>query len=171
MKLRHFAVASCVLSVGCANYDFARARRADGTLDMSKLIADLQASKEKHLTDGVWIPLIHMDITTFEPSDVSARGPYLRGGYVLSHIDAWGPLFLAGSADRVVMDGNGETVETADNEWAVWGVAYAERDQQVDTKWGKRVDSSHRILLVFGGDSVAYRQPAESGEQPPKKEP
>ena len=63
------------------------------------------------------------------------------------------------------------TIETADSEWALWGVAYAERDQQVDTKWGTRVDRSHRVLLIFGGDSVAYRQPAESAVQPAKKSP
>ena len=102
------------------------------------------------------------------------------GGYVLSHVDAWGPLFLAGGADQTVMDGNGETIETADSDWALWGVVYVDRDQQVDTKWGKRVDSTHRVLLLFGNDSVAYRQASDSAppatakptqQEPAKKQP
>src|SRR5262245_32793602 len=171
MKLRHFVVATCVFAANCDNYDFARAKRPDGSLDTAKLIADLHASKEKKLTDGVWIPLIHMDITTFELSEEAHGAPYLRGGYVLSHIDAWGPLFLGGAADRVVMDSKGETIESADHEWVLWGIAYVDRDLQIDTKWGKRVDNTHRILLLFGGDSVAYRQPPESMPQPAKSEP
>jgi hypothetical protein len=171
MKLRLAFVASCVLLTGCANYDFARARRPDGTLDMSKLIADLAASSDKTLSDGVWIPLIHMDITTFEASGQSRSGPFFRGGYVLSHLDAWGPLFLGGSSEQFLVDEKGEAVESGERDWVLWGAAYFDRDQRVDTKWGKRVDSSHRVLLLFGGDHTVYQQPPEKAEQPAKKAP
>jgi hypothetical protein len=164
-------VASCVLLAGCTNYDFAKARRPDGSFDTTKLIADLAASGEQQLSDGVWIPLIHMDITTFKSSERARSVPLYRGGYELSHIDAWGPLFLGGNSDVLLVDGKGAKIETAERDWVLWGVGYANHEQRVDTKWGERVDSSNRVLLLFGGDTSAYRQAPEPALQPEKKQP
>lgn len=153
---------------GCSNYDFAKARRADGSFDTAVLIADLAASGKRELTDGVWIPLIHMDITTFRSAELSKSSPYFRGGFVLSRIDAWGPLFLGGSADMLLVDAKGETIETGERDWVLWGVAYGHHEQQIDTTRGKRIDSAERVLLLFGGDTTAYRQ---ADAQPEKKAP
>lgn len=144
---------------GCSNYEFARAKKPDGTFDVAKLVADLKASGKQELIEGTWIPLIHMDITSFKSSELSKSSPYYRGGFELSHIGAWGPLFLGGSSDMLLVDEKGETIETGERDWVLWGVAHAHHDLEIDTTRGKRVDSSDRVLLVFGGDSTAYRQP------------
>jgi hypothetical protein len=158
MKLRLPLVVSSVLLAGCANYDFSKARRADGSFDTAKLIADLAASGEPELSDGVWIPLIHMDITSFKASRGSQSAPYFHGGFELSHIDAWGPLFLGGSTDLLLVDEKGETIETSERSWVLWSVAYAHRELEIETTRGVRFDGSDRVLLVFGGETSAYRQ-------------
>ncbi len=161
---RTFASLTLLLTA-CANYDFAKARRTDGTYDLAKLIADLEASGKEQLSDGVWIPLIHMDVTTFKPAD-----PGMPDGYELSEVTASGPLFLVGSGEHTCIDKDGKPVERIESEWLGWGALYFDREQRIETIWGTRLHSRHAVLLIFGGDHTVYGQPAAtSGSQEPEE--
>lgn len=144
-----------LLCAGCANYDFAAARLPDGSFDRQKLIADLQASGEQSLSDGIWIPLIWLDITTFAPARWDEPD-----GYVLSQISGVGPLFLAGRHDKTLCDPNGASIEQRDMDWFGWGLLWLDRQSRVETVAGTRFESDWRLLTVLGRDGeVDYVRP------------
>lgn len=165
---RTLAASLALLLTGCANYDFAKARRTDGTYDFAALIAELDKSGKNELSDGVWIPLIHMDVTTFKPAE-----PGMPEGYALSEMTASGPLFLIGSVERTCIDKDGKPIERIESDWVGWGALYFDREQRIETSWGTRRHSRHAVLLIFGGDHTHYGQapaPAES-KQPAESKP
>jgi hypothetical protein len=150
------ALAAALLLPACTNYDFAKARRPDGTWDHQRLVADLQASGEEKLTAGTWIPLLYMDLTIFKPSD-----PCYPRGYTLDHFSAVGPVFLAGSMQREVVTSDGTAVETGRDRWLGWGLVYRGKDEAVPTPHGERRYDSDRCLLLFGGDDDVVYVPAK----------
>ena len=150
------ALAATLLLPACTNYDFAKARRPDGSWDHQRLVADLQASGEEKLTAGTWIPLLYMDLTIFKPSD-----PCYPRGFTIEQFGAVGPVFLAGSMQREVVTGDGVTVETGRDRWLGWGLLYRGQDQAVPTPHGERRQDSDRCLLLFGGDDDVVYVPAK----------
>jgi hypothetical protein len=144
------ALSLCALTA-CSTYDFARARLPDGSLDTKKLIADLEASGKHSLDQGTWIPLIYLELTTFEKSD-----DQLPEGYTLTHLKSFGPLFFAGGNDMKILAKDGASVEARDREWAGWGVLYHDHDSYVGTPYGTRREKHERFLLLFGSDHVLY---------------
>lgn len=145
--------------VACNNYDFAKARKADGELDLPKLIADLKASGDEQLTEGTWIPLLWLDLTTFGPSK-----PNYPKGYTLQEVASAGPIFCAGKHTVRYVDEQAAPIEREDRRWLGWGVLYHDHEGRVVTPSGTRVDDSHRLALIFGDDSTNYvtARPAES---------
>lgn len=135
----------------CTTYDFSQARLPDGSLDQKKLITDLEASGKRALDEGTWIPLLYLDLLTFEKSDRE-----LPEGYTLTHVKSFGPLFFAGSADEKVLAKDGTSIEARDREWAGWGVLYNDRDSYVGTGYGTRHEKRERFLLLFGEDELTY---------------
>ncbi len=136
-----------LLLASCANYDFATARLPDGRFDTQKLIADLEASGKDSLSDGIWIPLVHLDITTFERARWDAPA-----GYELSQITSYGPVFLAGAHDITLYDPKGTVIEQRDLEWLGCGVLWFDRDTRIETIAGPRLQSDWRLLLLLGRD-------------------
>ncbi len=146
------ALAAVFVFPACANYDFAKARRPDGSWDQQRLIADLNASGEEKLTAGTWIPLLYMDLTIFKPSD-----PGYPAGFTLEQYGAVGPVFLAGDWERQVMTRDGTPIERDRDRWLGWGLLYRGSDQAVPTAHGERRYDNDRCLLLFGGDDdVVY---------------
>lgn len=135
----------------CTTYDFSQARLPDGSLDTKKLIADLNASGKDSLTEGFWIPLIHLDLQTFEKN-----GRELPAGYTLTMVKSYGPLFFGGSTDEKIFDQDGGSIEASDHEWIGWGLLYHDRDSYVGTKHGTRHGKRERFLLFFGSDDTVY---------------
>ena len=157
MRFPQPAVAAALFAfAACSTYDFSKARLPDGSLDVPRLIQDIEASGRNSLDEGIWIPLIHTRVLCFEKN-----GPDLPKGYTLRDVKAWGPLFFAGGADAKVVDEHGKAIESGDREWAGWGVIYRDRDQYVETPHGTRHEKHERILLLFGGDHTAYAQPSK----------
>lgn len=160
--MRHPFLLLLVPIAACSNYDFAKARTADGALDVPKLIADLQASGEKQLHQGLWIPLLWLDLTTFEASDAN-----YPAGFTLQAIHGIGPIFCAGQRTASYVDLQGATIERDDCRWLGWGALYHDLDNRVETPSGTRVDSRHRVALIFGSDGIAYVAPRPA-EAPPR---
>lgn len=144
------AALGAVFATACANYDFAKARLPNGEYDHAKLIADLKASGETSLMQGLWIPLIYMDLTSFGPSE-----PALPTGYTLKTITSCGPIFTFGSMDRIAVDPEGKWIDTQATDWVVWGLAYYDHEDWSRTPDGRRLRHNERWLL-FGGDHILY---------------
>ena len=146
------ALAAIFLLPACTNYDFAKARRPDGSWDQQRLIADLNASGQEKLTAGTWIPLIYANLTTFKPS-----APCYPTGFTLEQYGAVGPVFLAGDFERQVMTSEGMPIERDRDRWFGWGLVYRGREEAVPTAHGERRSDRDRCLLLFGGDDdVVY---------------
>ena len=159
--MRHTFLLLLVPIAACSNYDFAKARTADGGLDVPKLIAALQASGEKQLHQGLWIPLLWLDLTTFEASDAN-----YPAGFTLQEIHGIGPILCAGQRTASYVDQQGAQIERDDRRWLGWGVLYHDLDNRVETPSGTRVDYQHRVALIFGNDGIVYRTPRPA-EVPP----
>jgi len=144
-----------LLLAACSNYEFARARQADGSYDLPKLIADLQASGEERLTEGSWFPLVHLDITSFAASD-----PQYPAGYTLTETTGFGPVFSAFDTQKTIVDGVGAVIERERVLGLLLGLLYYDHDQHVETPSGRREEERRRFLLVFGRDDMCYRRPA-----------
>ncbi|MBL9078230.1 MAG: hypothetical protein JNL08_12040 [Planctomycetes bacterium] len=160
------AVAAAALAAlpACSTYDFDQARRADGSFDIPKLIADLEASGQDRLDCGTWIPLLYLDVVSFERTAVP-----MAAGYHLEHFRSYGPAFCAGSRDEWYVDAHGADIEHGDREWLAWGVLYHDRDEYVVTPHGVRHRGHERIALLFGNDGVRYAPTvaARPAEAPP----
>jgi len=144
-----------LLLASCANYDFAAARLPDGGFDTQKLIADLEASGDESLSCGIWIPLLYLDITTFDHSRTDQPE-----GYTLSRITGVGPVFLAGTHDTDLFDRGGTAIEQRDLDWAGWGLLWFDRDTRIETIAGPRFENDWRLLTVFGRHhDVSYVRP------------
>jgi len=146
---------SLALLSACSSYDFAAARKPDGELDVARLITDLKASGKEQLVEGLWIPLLWCDVTTFGPA---ARG--YPAGYTLSEFTSVGPLFCAGHHDRRHLDTNGGPIERVDRDWFGWGILFHDTDERIETPSGPRLESSRRYALILGRDHTWY-QPQE----------
>jgi hypothetical protein len=161
------ATLALVLLTACANYDFAKARRPDGSMDFAKLIHDLDASGEKSLYDVTWIPLLWLDFNTFERSKYN-----YPDGYTLLRADAYGPAFCAGSATFEIVDLQGTAIESETWDWLGWGLLYYDLDQRIETMSGPRLFDRGRFALLFRWDHPLYltkRAPeAEPAEPTPK---
>ena len=140
------------LVAGCHSYDFAKARLPDGTYDGKKLMADLKASGEETLSDGYWIPLLHCDITSFGPTRSGI--PFT---YNVSHWSAYGPLFCLGKAEQQTFAGDGSKLEDNERHWGLWGIAYHDLEERIETKHGQRTHGDWRVALLFGQESIYYR--------------
>jgi hypothetical protein len=151
VTLRPFAFLLLAAATACSSYDFARARLPDGSYDTARLIADLEASGQDGLSQGLWIPLLWFDLTTFDRND-----PLLPAGYTLSTINAFGPVFCGGSHDTKVLDVHGAEVERQRREWFGWGGLYFDDDEAIATTHGMRHEGRTRWLLLFGGKSRFY---------------
>jgi hypothetical protein len=148
---RSIVATFCALfTTACANYDFATARLPNGELDHARLIADLRASGADELHQGLWIPLLYMDLTSFEPSK-----PGLPPGYTLTAMRGYGPIFSFGSYDRVAVDPEGAWLDTQDSGWLVWGLLHYDHKDWCRTPDGRRLRHEERWLL-FGGDDIMY---------------
>ena len=145
----------------CSNYDFARARNPDGTYDVPKLMADLKAAGNQQLKQGIWIPLIYFDMTTFGPN---AYG--MPNGYTLDTGTGYGPLFLAGATVRHTYDPKGAEFESEDREWFGWGIIYKDHDLNIATEFGRRHRGRTNWLLLFGLPTDAYSVPANKAAKP-----
>ncbi len=130
----------------CANYDFSKARTVDGGLDTRKLIADLKASGEESLSDGIWIPLIYCNITNFKASSMPGK----PAGYEFSHWTGVGPLFVTGAYEKALVGTDGTTIEKDDRLWLGWSVLLDDRDGRIETVAGSRLESTWRVLLLLG---------------------
>jgi hypothetical protein len=142
--------ASAVLC-SCANYDFAKARLPNGEPDMPKLLADLKASGEDSLSSMTWIPLVYLNLQTFEPSKSENFG-----GYTLLDSHVYGPLFCVGDVDRVLVDAQGGPVESNDYFWLGWGIPYHGHHERIETKAGHRVRDDWRVAVVLGRDDSCH---------------
>lgn len=136
---------------GCSSYDFRQARTIDGGLDTNKLITDLKASGAESLSDGIWIPLVYCDITTFRP----AR-PGKPVGYEFAHWTGVGPLFVTGAREETLVDRDGNVIEDEDRVWLGWGLLLDDRDERIETTVGPRLESRFRVLGLLGNDDVVY---------------
>ncbi len=140
------------LAAACTNYDFAQARLPNGGYDTRKLIADLKASGRTSLSEGFWIPLLHCDITQFGPSKAGEPA-----GYTLGQMQAYGPLFFAGSMDELYFTAEGEPVgEERDRRWLGWGVLLHGEEERLQTHLGPRTRKEWRVALVLGNDDIRY---------------
>lgn len=149
--LHRLALVALTLLPGCANYDFAKARTIDGKLDTKKLIADLKASGEDSLSDGIWIPLIWCDIASFRASQ-----PGKPTGYEFSRWTGVGPLFVNGSYEKALIDAEGTTVESDDRVWIGWTLLLDDRDGRIETVAGPRLETTWRALVLFGYDDHVF---------------
>lgn len=149
--VRPFALLPLAAAAACSSYDFAAARLPDGSYDMPKLIADLDASGKDQLSSGLWIPLVWLDLETFGRSD-----PLLPDGYTLSRLSSFGPVFLGGHRETHVVDVHGADVERHWNTWVGWGTLYYDDREAVGTLHGVRHSGLTRLLLLFGGSSLFY---------------
>lgn len=145
---------SLALSAACSNYDFARARNADGEFDIPMLIEDLDASGESTLIDWFWIPLIYLDMTTFSRADAA-----LPAGYRLNDATSYGPLFLVGAGDMAIIDAAGKTIEHSDSDWLLLGL-WQSTTTRVESVVGPRVDDRSRALFgLLNWENVHYLPP------------
>ncbi len=135
----------------CANYDFATARRPDGSMDFAKLIHDLDAAGEKSLYDVTWIPLLYLDFNTFQRSEYN-----YPDGYTLLQADAFGPVFCVGGSASEIVDEQGAAIEREDWTWLGWGLLHYDLDQRVETKSGPRLFDRGRFALLFHWDHPLY---------------
>jgi hypothetical protein len=141
---RHIPMlAIAAMFAACTNYDFAKARRADGSWDYPRLIADLKASGEERLRAGTWIPLIWMDLQHFGPT----TEPGMPAGHKLSHLTSYGPVFCVGDRDETFVDGDGRWIEDDELDWSLWGVLHRDRAATCETTRGRRRASSGGFLL------------------------
>ena len=154
-------LALCLSLAGCANYDFAMAKKASGEWDMQKLIADLQTSGETQLSNGIWIPLIYTNLTTFSRSH-----PLMPDGYTLRDMTAIAPIFCAGSHEEWIVDEAGAPVEQSDRWWVGWGLLLHDYDEYVHTPSGLRCHGRFRWLALFGNDSVHYLSMSRKSNAP-----
>lgn len=148
---RPFAVLTFAALTACSTYDFAAARLPDGSYDTKKLIADLDASGERRLSSGIWIPLIWLDLETFERND-----PTLPEGYTHERLTSFGPVFFGGSLSRNVVDTDCADVESRERDWFGWGGLFFDEEEDVATTHGNRHEGRSRFLLLFGGRSRFY---------------
>jgi hypothetical protein len=142
-----------ITAAACSSYDFAAVRHPDGSYDLQQLASDLEASGKEQLSEGVWIPLIYLDVTTFKRSD-----PLMPEGYTLSELTGYGPIFFAGDGEETVFDGRLEKVESTQGNWIVWGIGFRDREQDIETPSGTRVEETRRALLLLGYDTLSYRR-------------
>ena len=153
MLTHRTALCSLVLLLtACANYDFARARTPDGRVDMKKLVTDLEASGKPQLSNGLWIPGIYLNLTTFQANAL----PNLPDGYTLDKMTGVGPIFFAGGRDQTLLDKQGNQIEESDRDWLGWGLLWDDHDQRVETSHGLRCEGRLRYLGVFGRESLTY---------------
>jgi hypothetical protein len=138
---------AAIVLPACTGYDFAKARHVDGSPDLPKLIADLKASGEDELEDGVWVPLVHMDVTTFEASK-----PHFPPGYTLTRIRAYGPLFAYADVEKTIVDEQGQPIETDDLNALGLGLLWYSRDSRIETSSGPRLQDRWRVALLVGND-------------------
>ena len=163
--MRHTFLLLLVPIAACSNYDFAKARTADGGLDVPKLIAALQASGEKQLHQGLWIPLLWLDLTTFEASDAN-----YPAGFTLQEIHGIGPILCAGQRTASYVDQQGAQIERDDRRWLGWGVLYHDQDQSLPTPFGERHADQGRILLLWGWDDAGYERPTTAPASRPARQ-
>jgi hypothetical protein len=148
---RTLAAVALLLSA-CSNYDFAAARLPSGAWDFPKLIADLEHSGETRLSDGLWLPLIHLEQTTFRAADGGT-------GYTMKATSCSGPLFCIGEMDEWFVDGGGTTYERRERDWVLWGLPWFADSEFVETQRGTRVRTDSRILLLIDNGAKAYVRP------------
>ncbi len=165
--MRHAPLLAALLlsTAACSSYDFAKARRPDGSYDMPKLVADLAASGGKDLTEMTWIPLVYLDIRKFEASEAN-----LPTGFTLTEATAFGPLFTGGSMTQQAVDPVGAPIETESIDWLGWGLLWFDIDQTVSTPFGTRLQDRGRFLL-WGWDRPYYQRAPRSQapvEAPPR---
>lgn len=150
-----YAAVLAVSLAACSNYDFARARTPDGRYDMAKLMADLSESGKPSLMQGIWIPLIYANFTTFKKNEDT-----LPDGFTLEDVAGYGPLFCGGSTDKQIVDTHGAEIESQDHEWVGWALLYNDRDSYIQTPHGRRIEKRQRFLVLIQQDSDAYARPA-----------
>ncbi|MBL8747610.1 MAG: hypothetical protein JNK78_00515 [Planctomycetes bacterium] len=150
--MRHrFALAAFAFTTACANYDFSQARTIDGKLDTRKLIADLKASGEESLSEGIWIPLVYCNISSFKAST-----PGKPTGYEFAHWTGVGPVFMNGTYETALIDPAGTTIESDDRLWLGWSLLLNDRDGRIETIAGARLETTWRLLLLFGYDGSVF---------------
>lgn len=149
----------------CSNYDFARAELPDGSYDVPRLIADLQASGTDALYSVTWVPLLYLRMRRFEPSEVN-----FPKGYTLERRQSFGPVFCVGSSHQQVVDLQGAHVEDNGHAWLGWGVLYHDQDQSLPTPFGERHADQGRILLLWGWDDAGYEHPTTAPASRPARQ-
>jgi hypothetical protein len=157
---------SATLASCFSNYDFQAARLPNGDYDLEKLEKDLAASGEESLVAGTWIPLIWLDLTLFEKNE-----NWEPAGHSLIEATMAAPLFCMGSASKRMIDQDRQLIEREEHDWALWALLYRRSEEGIATKYGERIESETRVLLLFGGEDTNYsgavRQPAEPAKEPP----
>ena len=156
---RPFALLALTLTACSSSYDFTKARLPSGAWDFPKLIADLKASGKQQLSAGLWLPLIHLEWTTFRASD-----PTLPAGYTLQAANCNGPIFCVGDTGEWLVDENGATYERRERDWVLWGLPWFRDTESVETQRGTRVETDSRILLLIDNGSKAYVRAQPSGQ-------
>ncbi|MFM1873372.1 MAG: hypothetical protein RL398_2794 [Planctomycetota bacterium] len=151
-------LALTLLPVACrGGYDFDKARLPNGGWDFPKLIADYEAGGQQKLSQGSWVPLLHLHTTSFER--LANEFPQ---GFALEEADFTGPLFCIGDTEKRLVTATGEVVEFVETDWWGWSLLYYGRDQRIATTQGQRRMQLARLLLIFGGPKVHYEAVAES---------
>jgi hypothetical protein len=145
-------LSSCLAA--CSTYRFADAKLPDGSWNVPKLIADLDAAGGESLREGIWIPLLWLDATVFERSEEP-----LPAGYTLTEWTSSGPVFAVGGRTTTIVDPAGAPIEDEDLDWLLWGVLYHAVAEDVATVCGQRRHDRWRAGLVFGSESTRYVQP------------
>jgi hypothetical protein len=148
-SIRLAIVLACTFSA-CSNYDFAQAKLPSGEWDYRKLVADLKASGTDQLKQGLWIPLLWLDLTTFERSIDT-----LPEGHTLQTWQSLGPVAFYGASKRTLFDEAGEQFDWHQQAWLGWGVVWHSDEVTVQTPRGNNVRASDRFLL-WDFDSEAY---------------
>ncbi|MEQ8764056.1 MAG: hypothetical protein RL885_09020 [Planctomycetota bacterium] len=158
------ALVLILTTAACSTYEFANARRADGSWDLERLRADLEASGEERLIERTWIPLIYLDVTRFE-----ATGEDFPSGYRVFHGTAYGPLLFCASDEDRFYDEKDRELET----WSRWGVAWGivrERTTEIPLPRWRRIERTTDVLLgIFGGVVTRYdsvERPRPSSDMP-----
>jgi hypothetical protein len=137
--------AFAALLAGCSGFDFARARLPDGSPDSAKMIAALAHQSLPSLSDGIWIPLLWMDIEIFAPTHA-----WEPAGFRWQRTRAIGPLFCFGSAEQRLFDRDGTQFEQRGEDWGAWGLGWSASDSRVVTAHGTRFEGDLRVLGVLG---------------------
>jgi len=156
-------------AAGCANYDFDTVRRADGTYEVSRLMADLD--RIGGLGQVGWFPLVHVEARTFDTQDDKnqpmadlSEGRY-PPGYRLTEIDGWGPLFSYIHVRSTFYDQSGDGYEVQMVRSLLFRI-WEQTRSVVETTKGSREMSRHDLLfgLITLRPSVIYSPPPPSTE-------